>query len=269
MYKIGEFSKLALVTVKTLRFYDDEGILKPIYIDKWTNYRYYSTEQLFDLHRIISYRQAGLSLDEIRSIVSGNNVEGILEKKRTELEKEKIEIAKRCLMIMEIINSLKEDYSMKFHATIKELPSYNIFYGVGKLKSFDNLNEFICSLGEECARNNPSIKCIKPEYCFVSYLDDEFTPTDFTAMYAQAVDKIGVDSEKVKFKTLPGIQAVSVIVKGEYSNLSQGYAYTMQWIEDNGYKIIDKPREVYIDGVWNKEDPNDYISEIQVPVIRI
>lgn len=137
MFKIGEFSKLAMVTVKTLRFYDEEGILKPVFVDQWTNYRYYATEQLFDLHKIISYRQAGLSLDDIRAIIaSGSDVVRILEKRRIELEKDKIEAEKRYLMITDIINGLKEDYAMKFHATIKELPSYDGFYGIKKTTRF-------------------------------------------------------------------------------------------------------------------------------------
>lgn len=271
MFKIGEFSKLAMVTVKTLRFYDEEGILKPVFVDQWTNYRYYATEQLFDLHKIISYRQAGLSLDDIRAIIaSGSDVARILEKRRIELEKDKIEAEKRYLMITDIINGLKEDYAMKFHATIKELPSYDVFYGIKKLHGFENLCEFICSLGEECQKTNPTVKCLRPEYCYVTYLDEEFTPTDFTAMYAQAVEHKGIDTDNVKFTTIPAVEAASVIVKGDYSeNLGKGYAYIMKWIEDNGYIMSGKAREVYIDGVWNKENPNEYITEIQVPVKKL
>lgn len=267
MFKIGEFSKLAMVTVKALRFYDEEGLLKPCRVDKWTNYRYYSTQQLYDLHKIISLRQAGLSISEIKAIASGSSACDVLEKRRSELAREKEEADARLLRITKLIHNLEEGVKMKFQATMKEIPAYNVFYGVGKLHCFDDLCQFICELGEECAKNNPTVKCLSPEYCFVTYLDEEFTNTDFTAMYAQAVDGMGKDSENVKFKTMPAATAVSVIVKGDYEeNLPQGYAFTMQWIEDNGYAIADKPREVYIDGVWNKENPEDYITEIQVPV---
>ena len=49
MYKIGEFSKMSKTTIKTLRYYENEGLLMPSYVDPYTNYRYYESSQLTDL----------------------------------------------------------------------------------------------------------------------------------------------------------------------------------------------------------------------------
>ena len=57
MFKIGEFSKFSQVTVKTLRYYDQIGLLKPAEIDRFTGYRYYSASQLPRLHRILAHGQ--------------------------------------------------------------------------------------------------------------------------------------------------------------------------------------------------------------------
>ena len=40
----------------------------------------------------------------------------------------------------------------------------------------------------------------------------------------------------------------------------------MRYIEENGYKIIESPRERYIDGIWNKENKEDWLTEIQIPI---
>ena len=53
MYKIGEFSKLTGCSIKTLRYYDELGILKPSRIDNFTNYRYYDEKDLDILKTII------------------------------------------------------------------------------------------------------------------------------------------------------------------------------------------------------------------------
>ena len=53
MLKIGEFSKLSRVSVRMLRHYDDIGLLTPAYIDRFTDYRYYSESQLPTVCRII------------------------------------------------------------------------------------------------------------------------------------------------------------------------------------------------------------------------
>ena len=88
MFKIGEFSTLSKTTIKTLRYYDEIGLLKPAYIDEATGYRYYETAQLFKLHQIQSLRQSDVSIEDIRQIMSGENIEMILEKHRLRLQKE-------------------------------------------------------------------------------------------------------------------------------------------------------------------------------------
>jgi len=86
MYKIGLFSKINKITIKTLRHYDDIGLLKPAHIDVETGYRYYSSEQLPQIHMIISLRQMGFSLEEIISMtVNGENVMQYFEKREQNL----------------------------------------------------------------------------------------------------------------------------------------------------------------------------------------
>lgn len=54
--------------------------------------------------------------------------------------------------------------------------------------------------------------------------------------------------------------------KGSYSGLSRAYAYAFKWIEENGYKAVDNPRESYIDGIWNKDSMDEWLTELQIPV---
>ena len=69
MLKIGEFSKLSLTTVKALRFYEKEGLLMPASVDEWTGYHFYETAQLETAAKSKSYRQLGLSIEEIISLL--------------------------------------------------------------------------------------------------------------------------------------------------------------------------------------------------------
>ena len=81
MFRIGEFSKLSKMTVKTLRYYDEVGLLAPEKVDL-ARYRYYTTDQLVKLHYIQSLRQAGLSIEESGNILSGKDAEEILIKRK-------------------------------------------------------------------------------------------------------------------------------------------------------------------------------------------
>ena len=67
-FKIGEFSKLCQVTVKTLRHYEEIGLMIPVEVDEWTGYRYYDISQLRCMSRIVYLKQLGFSLEEISEL---------------------------------------------------------------------------------------------------------------------------------------------------------------------------------------------------------
>lgn len=68
-YRIGEFAKLTGVSAKTLRFYDEVGLLRPAGTDPRTRYRHYLPQQLQDLATILALKELGVSLAEIRKVV--------------------------------------------------------------------------------------------------------------------------------------------------------------------------------------------------------
>jgi len=90
MYKIGELSRLCCLPVKTLRYYDQQGLLKPDHIDPFTGYRYYSPARLADCHRIIALKELGFSLEEIGRYLrgSGEEIVSLLSARRQALEAE-------------------------------------------------------------------------------------------------------------------------------------------------------------------------------------
>lgn len=81
LYKIGDFSKLTNLSIRTLRYYDDIDLFKPKEIDLFTNYRYYSDDQLEDLKIIKDLQDIGFSLEEIKEYKNNLNNEIMLKKK--------------------------------------------------------------------------------------------------------------------------------------------------------------------------------------------
>jgi DNA-binding transcriptional MerR regulator len=69
VFRIGEFSRLARVSCRLLRYYDELGLLAPERVDD-TGYRFYSAGQLPRLNRILVLRDLGFSLDEIARILT-------------------------------------------------------------------------------------------------------------------------------------------------------------------------------------------------------
>lgn len=87
LYKIGDFSKKCGVSVKTLRYYDEINLFKPVDIDLFTGYRYYSEDQLDDINIILKLKDASFSLEEIKKYWNNFNDDIMLNKKK-ELFKE-------------------------------------------------------------------------------------------------------------------------------------------------------------------------------------
>lgn len=68
-YTVNKLAKLSGVSVRTLHFYDEIGLLKPAYYGE-NNYRYYEEEQLLILQQILFYRELGFQLNDIQRIIS-------------------------------------------------------------------------------------------------------------------------------------------------------------------------------------------------------
>lgn len=269
MFRIGEFSKMSKTTIKTLRYYDEIGILKPECIDNFTSYRFYTTQQLVKLHQIQSYRQMGLSINEIKLIQDNEDNNKILLKRKAELEREIANAKNQLSRIEFILSKEQEDFFMNYQATIKELPRCIVYSKKVKVNGYNDYFKLIPEIGQECLKANPKLKCATPEYCFISYPDGEYKESNFNIEFCEAVEKIGNDIGDIKFKEIDSVMAVSVMHKGSYKDLSKAYAFAFKWIEQNGYIASDSPRESYIDGIWNKDDENEWLTELQIPIKQI
>lgn len=266
MYRIGMFSKLGRVTVKTLRHYDEVGLLRPAYVDEENKYRYYTTDQLFRLNKIVALRQLGFSIPEITGIIDGRDVPLILEQRKAELTALHNHVADQIFRLENYIIEQKEGHFMDYQAVIKEIPAFTVFSAEYVIPSYAALGEIMPAVGEKARRANPGIQCVEPDYCFNVYLDGEYKESDIHVEICQAVTSRGKDGDGIVFKDLEAVTVVSVLHRGPYEELRAAYAYIMEWLEQNGYNMTAYVRESYIDGVWNKENVNDWLTEIQVPV---
>ena len=90
MFRIGEFSRIARVSCRLLRHYDELGLLKPARVEATTSYRYYSAAQLPRLNRILVLRELGLSLEQIARTLRDDlpvaELRGMLLMRRAEAE---------------------------------------------------------------------------------------------------------------------------------------------------------------------------------------
>src|SRR5262245_62028351 len=92
MFRIGDFSRLTRVSIKTLRHYDRLGLPVPAAVDRETGYRSYAARQVVTLRRLLALRDQGIALEHIhdlmRSSGKGDALAPVLAAKRLELERQ-------------------------------------------------------------------------------------------------------------------------------------------------------------------------------------
>ena len=107
LYRIGEFSKLTGIPIRTLRYYDSIDLFKPSEVDLFTNYRYYKEEQVKDLELINELKEVGFTLEEIRD--NWNNFSEELFLKRKEKLLEEIKFKNEAIKKTDILRSKLKD----------------------------------------------------------------------------------------------------------------------------------------------------------------
>ena len=99
LYKIGMFAQMNHITVKTLHFYEEQGLLAPAYVDEDNGYRYYTMNQMAELHQICALKQAGFTLEDILQLKNGSDRNTFLSAKKAELLQKIAELTKQIAVI--------------------------------------------------------------------------------------------------------------------------------------------------------------------------
>ena len=263
LYKIGMFANMNRVTIKTLRYYDEQKLLVPVYVDEENGYRYYAAGQMAQLHRIIALKMMGFSIDDIRKIMDGAEEKSFLLEKKQEILKEIAVLTEKLSQVESYL--ARENMNLSAPVLNKEIPAAIVCTMKHRIKSYDALFELMPQMGAQMEMLD--CKCAQPAYCFTHYLESGYTDEDILVEICEAVTEKKQDSGDIVFKVLPKVPTAACIFhKGSYDTLHKSYAILLQYIEENGYEICGNIRESYIDGVWNKETEKEWLTEIQIPV---
>lgn len=266
--KIGEFSKMMQVTVKTLRYYEQKGLLLPYEVDEWTGYRYYSIYQMQRLNIIRGLQQQGFTLEEIKELLEdGEQMPSIdqLTQKIEETEHQLQLLIKRRSQLLKWLDSHKQIKTME-KVNIQSLPEIIVASHREIIPNYDALGALcVNKIGPEMQRLG--CKCPPPGYCFTIEHNKEYRSTDLDIEYCEQVEEMGKDSNIIQFKHLPAVEkALCIKHIGGYERFHESFAEAFRYMEEKGYKPIGHTRICYIDGVWNKDNPEQWLSIIQIPI---
>jgi effector-binding domain-containing protein len=269
MFKIGEFSKLSLIPVKTLRYYHEIGLLAPDHVDTFTGYRYYSAVQLPRLNRILALKELGFSLDQIRPIVDNKltpeQIRGMLMLKQAEVARSISAENARLRRIESRLRQIElEDKMPEYEVVIKQVEPLTVAAVRGIMPSYKEVGPLYQELFETIGRHG--IAPAGPSLGI--YYDEDYKESDVDIEAAVPVANAALDNDRVVIKELPAITAASVVRRGPWDDFSPAYQALMQWVQANNYRVIGCNREIYLQGPESGVAPEEYIVEIQFPVAR-
>jgi effector-binding domain-containing protein len=270
MLKIGEFSRLSQIPVSTLRYYDDIGLIKPMAVDGFTGYRYYSAEQLPGLNRIGALKDLGLSLAEIvRLTANGANqaeLRSALERRRAE-SVTTIETEKGRLQRLEAwLEHLATETTMDaYEVSIKKVNPQLAVCLRRVMPAYTSEGEL---WGELCAYLG-TVKGVKNTGpAMTIFYDGEYKEKDVDIELAMPLADPVPEHGDIKVRTLPGYEQMACVLhKGPFDTINNAYQFMLQWIEKNRYQVEGPDRVVYLN-FSESTAPEDILQELQVPITK-
>jgi DNA-binding transcriptional MerR regulator len=236
MIKIGDFSKLAHVSIKTLPHYDDMGLLKPFHVDRYSGYRFYEIGQLSDLNRILALKDLGLSLEQVTELIRENlstaEMRGMLRLKQMELTTRVEEEQSRLLRVESRLRQLEMDGSPPHsEIAVKEVPAQMALVAQIVAASEQVLWPARESL-QTLLRKALEMARLKPVTPWFSLFDDlPYRETDLELTLAVGVDlRCGQragdwQNTPVHLQELVAVPAMATVIhSGDYVTLPQAYA---------------------------------------------
>lgn len=271
MLSIGEFSKICEVSTKTLRYYEEIGLILPDVINPDNGYRYYSIKQMEKMLFINRLKSYYFSLDEIKTILELEKDQSE-EKLHTALNRKKREIHEKMnafeytlkQMSTDILNLEKGipimSYLNSIDVQLVETEPMNILFMRQLLSSEDyasGYGRYFSRLYEKIASNKLTMLGTP----ITIYHSPEYNPAGNDTEFA-----IPIEETSKETRVLSGGLCAKSALRGSYLELTSVYVKLREWVEKEGYEMVNSPYEIYITDPDQAIVYTDMITEVYYPV---
>jgi DNA-binding transcriptional MerR regulator len=274
LFRIGEFSQIARVSGRLLRYYDSIGLLRPQRIDSETGYRYYSAGQLERLNRILALKDLGLSLDQVARMlddrISTAEIRGMLALKKAELERSLAEEAARLRHIESRLTQIEQQGSLgDYDVVVKSAPATPV---LSIRATYPNFDDVIAALRDIAHVVRAQVAAAARENMIVVAhcdFDDENLDLEIGVTLNRAVNKPArlPSGAQLMLGELPASETLATIVRtGPLYQSHLAFGRLGVWMEANSYEIAGPCREIFLDMPF--QAPGDPAVEIQFPVTK-
>ena len=283
-YSIGEVAEMCSVSIKTLRYYDQIGLVIPEFRNEEIKYRYYSKKQMIKLFIIRQLRKLGFSVKEIKCLVENLNVEEMedainnrleaIDKEIKELEMKKAtgeNLRERLKIGGDILSRADGIFSDTYmetmeNITLEKIPEGVLFYVREIMKNYCN-SDVSLSQWIRITDKSTELNLIRKSPIIVTYYAqplEQFLMKDTDVEFGILVDKASAEGKD--FRVFGGFDAVTKIHVGKYSDVVNSHISMIQWINQNGYELAGPISEEFIVSPVDIDNEDEYITKIIMPV---
>lgn len=282
MFKIGEFARIAQVSGRLLRYYDEIGLLKPAHVDVQSGYRYYMAEQLPRLNRILALKDLGLSLDQIGRMldgaVSADEIRGMLMIRKAQIEQSLREEVARLRQVEVRLRQIEQEGSLwTADVVVKPVAEQPIVSYRQKLVAREMFRLVGMVMGRALGPGRETtLKIGLPIFVLYSeafsaevvdielgYQLEGAVEGDMSLTLPALPDDTTVRT--LSQHTLPAVPQMATLVHRGWDDGVMSYNALGDWIQANGYRIVGPSREVILSSQW-PHNRQETVFEIQFPV---
>jgi DNA-binding transcriptional MerR regulator len=261
MLGIGAVARLGGVSVRTLRYYDEIGLLRPVWTDPNTGYRWYEVDQLHRLHRILAMRDLGVRLVDIGRLLdddlSVDELRGILLLRRAEAHDRMAAEAARLARVEARLEQMKEEPVTEYDVVMKHTEPH---WAIGISETLGGLDDIVPAHDRLWPRVHAVLDRLGVDFRPPSIAIERGTgPIAFTAALPVPDDVRDPDDGAEAFE-IPGLaRAATTVLRGD--DFHGGFRALVDWVEQTGERQSGEYREIYLDC----DGPRDtWVVELQM-----
>ena len=276
MFRIGDFSRIARVSCRLLRYYDELGLLKPVIVDSASGYRFYSASQLPQLSRILVLKELGLSLDQIGRVVgdgvSPAELRAMLLVRRADVEQNLATESERLRQIEARIAEIESQGNLALEdVLVRSEPAHQVLTLRQTMRSFSEARGIIRKLADTVPRrmSGSSLGSLIAIAHSAEFEPDSIdVELGYTLNGNLDLPVPIVGGVPMQVRELPGVPHMAVCVRVGLPE--QAHLVTTKigrYVETHGYSLAGPSRELFLRAPEPDRMENSVV-EMQFPIER-
>jgi DNA-binding transcriptional MerR regulator len=281
-WKIGAFSRFTRVSVKMLRHYDELGLLRPAAVDPESGYRYYLTDQISRLNRILALKDLGFTLEQVAALLDGalstSDIQAMLARRRAEIVERIQAEEQRLAQVDARLHSLADQSVAGYDVVLRPIAPLLVATIRAVVPEGDEPIAAIFDEVETYVATHAARAASSPLMLMHDAAERE---GGLTIEVAVPLTRPIPPGGRVAVRELPSVpNAACVVYHGSYNQTVEALRALVRWVDANGYRADGPLREVYLrfgaDGgaayrippVFLGSASDEYVTEVQLPVAR-